>query len=226
MDWTSWLLRNASFQHSLHNAQEIGRSLQHLENALFFDQTRVAALLCPHRTAEPSGELLDLNGLQGLCSSHTTNASEFFVVTKVSGIDPSSDDGSEPGHKLRVSHGAFQLLSDRCDLSPSFLVALARSHLSSPRSFENDGNGFKVWYMVPFRVQVDCTDTQGRHTNSTAGSNQMNAFHYLHLPRPGILDSGKGCSPVDIRGSRIDTENHSVPPKELRRRCKSNQLSI
>ena len=38
-----------------------------------------------------------------------------------------------------------------------------------------------------------CTDTQEGHVTSRAGSNQMNPFHYLHLPD----------QKVDIRGSQI-----------------------
>ena len=38
-----------------------------------------------------------------------------------------------------------------------------------------------------------CTDTQDGHVNSRMGSNQMNPFHYLHLPN----------QKVDIRGSQI-----------------------
>ena len=38
-----------------------------------------------------------------------------------------------------------------------------------------------------------CTDTQEAHVTSRAGSNQMNPFHYLHLPD----------QKVDIRGSQI-----------------------
>jgi hypothetical protein len=40
---------------------------------------------------------------------------------------------------------------------------------------------------------VDCTDQQQSHAKSTGGSNQLDPFHYLHLP--DML--------VDIRGSRI-----------------------
>ena len=42
-------------------------------------------------------------------------------------------------------------------------------------------------------MQVKCTDSQLSHTASTAGSNQMNPFHYLHLQDHG----------ADIRGSQI-----------------------
>jgi hypothetical protein len=50
-----------------------------------------------------------------------------------------------------------------------------------------------MWYMLPVRVQVDCTDTIRKHQDTTAGSNQMDPFNYLHLESEGL----------DIRGSQI-----------------------
>jgi hypothetical protein len=51
-----------------------------------------------------------------------------------------------------------------------------------------------MWYLLPLRVQYKCNDKAKEHEGSTAGSNQMNPFHYLlHLSDVGI----------DIRGSRI-----------------------
>jgi hypothetical protein len=52
---------------------------------------------------------------------------------------------------------------------------------------------YTLWYFLPTRVQVDCTDQQQNHARSTGGSNQLDPFHYLHLPD----------AQVDIRGSRI-----------------------
>lgn len=47
--------------------------------------------------------------------------------------------------------------------------------------------------MLPVRVQVKCTDEIKKHADTTAGSNQMDPFNYLHL------ESEK----LDIRGSQI-----------------------
>lgn len=50
-----------------------------------------------------------------------------------------------------------------------------------------------LWYILPLRMQVRCTESRLRHTESTGGSNQMNPFHYLHLPDHSL----------DIRSSQI-----------------------
>ena len=42
-------------------------------------------------------------------------------------------------------------------------------------------------------MQVQCIDSPKCHITSSSGSNQMNPFHYLHLPHQN----------VDIRGSLI-----------------------
>lgn len=83
-------------------------------------------------------------------------------------------------------------------MPPSFLFSLSRFYLPQGRDFrwvedESGKPAWHQWYFLPFRVQVPCTDQQRQHTTSTAGSNQMNPFHYLHLPD----------EKVDIRGSHI-----------------------
>jgi hypothetical protein len=54
-------------------------------------------------------------------------------------------------------------------------------------------DSYEFWYILPVRVQVECTDSIHKHVNTTAGRNQMDPFHYLHL------DNEK----LDIRGSQI-----------------------
>jgi len=83
-------------------------------------------------------------------------------------------------------------------VSLAFLLALSRFYLPNGRGFSRyEGPDGKVawnqWFFLPFRVQVPCTDKKRSHATSTTGSNQMNPFHYLHLPD----------EEVDIRGSQI-----------------------
>lgn len=49
------------------------------------------------------------------------------------------------------------------------------------------------WHIFPVRVQVKCTDKRSGHVSSASNNNQMNPFHYVHLPDVE----------VDIRGSSI-----------------------
>lgn len=100
---------------------------------------------------------------------------------------------------LRISSQAFRILVARLFLPGSFIYALSRYHLPCGRGFSTRGTGEKdmrleLWYFLPVRVQYKCNDKATEHEGSTAGSNQMNPFHYLlHLSDIGI----------DIRGSRI-----------------------
>jgi len=54
-------------------------------------------------------------------------------------------------------------------------------------------NGGLLTYFLPVRIQVKCTNSQLPHSSSTGGRNQLDPFHYLHLPDHG----------ADIRGSQI-----------------------
>lgn len=102
--------------------------------------------------------------------------------------------------KLRISASAFRILICRLHLPAPFISALSSYHLPCGRGFgtRKDGNTgeffHEMWYFLPLRVQYKCNDKATEHEGSTAGSNQMNPFHYLlHLSDIGI----------DIRGSRI-----------------------
>ena len=70
-----------------------------------------------------------------------------------------------------------------------------------------DSNGDKthhLWCFLPIRVQSRCTDQAQGHAASTAGSNQLNPFHYLHLEHAA----------VDIRGSQIALYARFDPKKK------------
>ena len=102
------------------------------------------------------------------------------------------------GAKLRISKAAMEHLISILEIPPDFVFALSRYFLPSGRGFTSNispsvRNWRDFWYILPVRIQVPCTDTQEGHVKSRAGSNQMNPFHYLHLPN----------QKVDIRGSQI-----------------------
>lgn len=89
---------------------------------------------------------------------------------------------------------SFQALAARLNLPARFVVAI-------PRHFQVCGTGihkisnssWDYWCLVPVRVTIGCRALDEEHAKSTAGSNQMDPFHYIHL----------GGAKVDIRGSHV-----------------------
>jgi hypothetical protein len=111
-----------------------------------------------------------------------------------------SNSGKIPkdAQKLRVSGSAFRLILSHLELPPAFVAAVSRFGQPAGRGYrapQTIGNTKTIdfWYLLPVRVQVECTESAMGHARSTAGSNQMDPFHYLHLPD----------EKVDIRGSHI-----------------------
>jgi hypothetical protein len=100
--------------------------------------------------------------------------------------------------KLQIAPPAFRLLFSEVGIPPALIGAISRFYQPSGRGSrtlgsEDSVNLIDYWYILPVRVQVQCTDTEEGHASSTAGSNQMDPFHYLHLPD----------EKVDVRGSHI-----------------------
>lgn len=114
-------------------------------------------------------------------------------------------------NKLQIAPAAFRLLVSELGTPPAFVGAISRFYQPSGRGsrtlrLENDTEVRDLWYILPVRVQVGCTDTKQGHTSTTAGSNQMDPFHYLHLPD----------EKVDIRGSHIGIySQHNLATHQL-----------
>lgn len=101
-------------------------------------------------------------------------------------------------NKLRLSKRAFHYLIYQLEIAPAFVFSLSRYFLPTGRGYRQlkGPNGDVIqhlWFFLPIRVQSRCTDKAQGHAASTAGNNQMNPFHYLHLEQ----------AEVDIRGSQI-----------------------
>lgn len=102
-------------------------------------------------------------------------------------------------NKLCISAKSFQAINEYHHVPAAFLFALSRYYLPSGHGCRvkegtaAEGAFYGFWYFLPVRVQVECTDRNKGHASSTAGNNQIDPFHYLHLP-----DSG-----VDLRGSTV-----------------------
>lgn len=104
----------------------------------------------------------------------------------------------DDANKLRLTQNSFQLMLEHFHLDPLFISALSELHLPSGRGFASvrtadTSTKLRFWYILPVRTQYECHAKETDHASSTASSNQMDPFHYLHLP-------DAAC---DIRGSHI-----------------------
>ena len=130
-----------------------------------------------------------------------------ILLKKISFINRYLVKGDSPwpqdSKKLRISAAAFQALRSYLDISPTFIASLADLHKPSGSGFppppdRTVQNVFHFWFLLPVRVQVQCSDVQcpdrkSSHTSTAAGKSQMNPLNYLHLAQPT----------VDVRGSQI-----------------------
>lgn len=101
-------------------------------------------------------------------------------------------------NKLRISGEAFRSLVAQLEVPLSFVSTITQLYLPAGRGFSMSFRSTNImcsdfWYILPVRVQFKCSDKKQSHSASTAGSNQMNPLHYIHLPD----------AEVDIRGSQI-----------------------
>lgn len=112
-------------------------------------------------------------------------------------------------NKLRLSKRAFRYLVYRLEIAPAFLFSLSRYYLPTGRGYRHltgstGDTAHHLWCFLPIRVQSRCTDQPQCHAASTAGSNQLNPFHHLHLEDAA----------VDIRGSKIALYARFNPKKK------------
>ena len=100
--------------------------------------------------------------------------------------------------RLRITKLNFLLLLSRFQVPPAFVAALCRYYQACGTGYKMDPVDMKktssgYWSLLPIRVQVDCSDPVNGHKDSPSGNDQMNPFHYLHLPDVG----------VDVRGAYV-----------------------
>jgi len=112
----------------------------------------------------------------------------------------SSGTGAQPSTarnergRLQISKQSFRLLLSTFDVPVAFVTALARPYMVCGTGFRRTSpHGWDYWCLIPVRTVAPCRAHTRDHTNSTAGSNQLDPFHYIHL-------SG---AKADIRGSYI-----------------------
>ena len=100
--------------------------------------------------------------------------------------------------KLQISKTALKHIFSILNTPSIFVYALSRYFLPSGRGFSNmhtvgDDIYASMWYILPIRMQVKCTESTRCHISTNSHANQMNPFNHLHLPNHG----------ADIRGAVI-----------------------
>ena len=197
--WREWIQTQDTYSPQSEHGKAIGQALKNFEASLLSQSTSVFTIHSNRITREVKKGEVDYSGLMTICRDNVLDQAcyEFFFISRFLTRNISEPEPPD-AHKLRISADALRLLASRYYASPAFLQALSRFYLPNGRGFRRyEGPDGKVawnqWFFLPFRVQVPCTDKQRSHATSTTGSNQMNPFHYLHLPN----------EEVDIRGSQI-----------------------
>ncbi|ERF73686.1 hypothetical protein EPUS_00939 [Endocarpon pusillum Z07020] len=122
---------------------------------------------------------------------------EFYFVNRFL-IESKSLEIPKDARKLRISVSALRLLLSYLEAPPAFVAAVSRFGQPAGRGYRapqtiGKAKTIDFWYLLPVQIQVECTENALGHARSTAGSSQMDPFHYLHLPD----------EKVDIRGSQI-----------------------
>ena len=115
-----------------------------------------------------------------------SSISQFLVRSNSTPLPPDAK-------RLRISPAAFSFLCQKLHVPAAFVAALSRYYQTCGTGFRELSGSWDYWCLLPVRVAVPCNDIAAGHTRSTAGSNQMDPFHYIHL-----FDVH-----FDIRGSHI-----------------------
>ncbi|KAI1635373.1 hypothetical protein F4809DRAFT_614503 [Biscogniauxia mediterranea] len=96
--------------------------------------------------------------------------------------------------KLQVNLATFKSLITSLNIPARFVASIPRTFQVSGTGIQKtSGDVWDYWCLVPVRVTIPCHMHDAEHANSTAGSNQMDPFNYIHI----------GGAKVDIRGSHV-----------------------
>lgn len=98
--------------------------------------------------------------------------------------------------RLRISGECLRLAIQSMRIPPALICSLVQEYIPPGcwmKRSQESGGVESIWYILPIRAAVPCTDRQRSHALSTSGSNQMDPAQYIHLED---VDT-------DIRPSRI-----------------------
>lgn len=205
--WRQWVETRDTYSPQLEHGRSISQALKSFDENLLAQRTAIWSVRATRSTRTIHPGQVDDARLSQLLESRAQERPlyDMFFINRFLVQNPREPVPSD-AHRLLISKDAFQLLMSCCSVPPSFLFALSRYYYPNGRGFQrrheesnntnNNRSSSSVssqWYFLPFRVQVPCTDMRDSHENTRTGRNQMNPFHYLHLPN----------QEVDIRGSQI-----------------------
>ncbi|KAI4187903.1 MAG: hypothetical protein LQ346_005414 [Caloplaca aetnensis] len=197
--WRRFIRAQSNYEPQIEYHEALGKALDDFDALLLAQETSIWSVRTDRVTRQLQEVRLESDELSARLAENVDEPPphDFFFVNRYlrkSGQDPVPEDG----YKLRISTQDLRLLVSHCNVSASFLFALSRFYLPNGRSFQCYGDTigsqlWRQWFFLPVRVQVPCSDKDKPHKTSATGSNQMNPFHYLHLPD---MD-------VDIRGFQL-----------------------
>lgn len=200
--WETWIQAQEAYMPELEYAKEIGSSLKKFETSFLSQKsqdTSIWSIRVDHAAQQPQERYVNFTQLYDILQENTAEppSSEFFFIKRAFTRNNTAE-VNEGAHKLQISPHEFRSLAEHFQLPGAFLFALSRFYLPDEEGLRlreiADGRCATFqWYFLPFRVQVSCTKNKQRHEFSPIDSNQMNPFHYLHLPD----------QKVDIQGSQI-----------------------
>ncbi|KAF6828946.1 hypothetical protein CMUS01_08378 [Colletotrichum musicola] len=147
---------------------------------------------------------IEKNHLSSDTSLYTLQVKKGFSTSKVTlGNEATSAATSKRNDgRLRISSKAFRLLLSSFNVPVAFAAALARPYMVCGTGFRQvSPRAWDHWCLIPVRTIAPCKVQAKEHTKSTAGSNQLDPFHYIHL-------SG---AKADIRGSYIGLFTQHAP---------------
>lgn len=184
-------------------ASEYGEGLQSCmaefeRTYLTRDETVVKSIRAGKDGSELKEDILNAKELANVCRSDGPAFFRFFFLNRfLIGHDHNAAIPKD-AKRLRMTGSAFRAMLSHFEVPPAFVWSLSRpelpfSHGHRCQETRPAGVVRHLWYILPVRVQVACTDKKKSHALSTAGSNQMDPSHYLHL----------NDVEVDIRGSHI-----------------------
>ncbi|KAJ4117534.1 hypothetical protein NW768_010897 [Fusarium equiseti] len=112
---------------------------------------------------------------------------EFFFIPRYLN-DPAEQKKlpSKQYMQLRISPRALRHLTSTYHIPLSFISAISRPFEICGTVFRRQSyHVWDYWCQIPVRISTTCKLSANEHAKSTAGSNQMDPFNYLHLDGVG-----------------------------------------
>ncbi|KAH7174301.1 uncharacterized protein B0J16DRAFT_323763 [Fusarium flagelliforme] len=111
---------------------------------------------------------------------HSNTCFEFFDVAEQKKLSP------KQYMQLRISPRALRHLTSTYKTPLAFISAISRPFEVCGTVFRGQSNhAWDYWCQIPVRIASTCKLSVSEHAKSTAGSNQMDPFNYLHLDGVG-----------------------------------------